>query len=178
MNSIDDPNETAKKLAESTAAKHTGKPAGERDLLAEVAETDASVIDAMPRVERAAFRRELLSAIRRATWAAERLADIDNEENATEPEEDEEEPLTEPGLTPALALRSDGTVLISPQYVEGANLEGREVWTGVALSLAESCDALDAMNDAACDAAAHIGGRLIALARKKKAKDEGGNGDE
>jgi hypothetical protein len=96
-----------------------------------------------------------------------------------EPGEDEEdEPLTEPGLTPALALRSDGTVLIAPQYVEGANLEGREVWTGVALTLAESCDALDAMNDAASDAAAHIGGRLIALARKKKAKDEGGNGSE
>ena len=98
-----------------------------------------------------------------------------------EPEEDEdEEPLTEPGLTPALALRSDGTVLIAPQYVEGANLEGREVWTGVALTLAESCDALDAMNDAACDAAAHIGGRLIALARKKKAKGEpeGGEGGD
>ena len=96
-----------------------------------------------------------------------------------EPGEDEEDgPLTEPGLTPALALRSDGTVLIAPQYVEGANLEGREVWTGVALTLAESCDALDAMNDAASDAAAHIGGRLIALARKKKAKDEGGNGSE
>ena len=95
-----------------------------------------------------------------------------------EPEEDEEEPLTEPGLTPALALRSDGTVLIAPQYVEGANLEGRERWTGIALTLAESCDALDAMNDAACDAAAHIGGRLIALARKKKAKDEGDDGSE
>jgi len=139
----------------------------ERDLLAEVAETDASMIEAMPAVERAAFRRELLSAIRRATWAAERLADMDDEKNATEPEEDEDEPLTEPGLTPALAIRSDGTVLIAPQYVEGANLEGRERWTGIALTLAESCDALDAMNDAACDSAAHIGGRLIALARKK-----------
>jgi len=33
------------------------------------------------------------------------------------------------------------------------------------------------MSDAACDAAAHIGGSLIALA-KKQAKDEDGDGDE
>jgi hypothetical protein len=44
-------------------------------------------------------------------------------------------------------------------------------------SRSRSCDALDALNGAACDAGAHIGGRLIALARKK-AKDEGGDGNE
>jgi hypothetical protein len=69
-------------------------------------------------------------------------------------------------------------VLLNPEYLEGADLEGRERWTGVVLSVAESCDALDAMSDAACDAGAHIGGRLIALARKKKAKDEGDDGSE
>lgn len=151
-------------------------PAAKPDLLEEIAKVDASAIEAMPRVERAAFRRELLSAIRRATWAAERLADIEDEDDATDPEE-EDEPDTEPGSdpTPALALRSDGTVLISPEYLEGADLEGREWWTGVALSVAESADALDAINGAACDAAAHIGGRLIALARKKKDEPEGGD---
>jgi len=47
------------------------------------------------------------------------------------------------------------------------------------LTHAESCDALDALNDAACDAAAHIGGRLIALARKKdEPEGEGGDGDK
>jgi hypothetical protein len=78
----------------------TTKPA-ESDLLEETAKADASVIEAMPAVERAAFRRELLSAIRRATWAAERLADLGEAEAATEPEEptsDEEDegPITEP----------------------------------------------------------------------------------
>ena len=153
-------------------------PAAEPDLLEEIAKVDASVIEAMPRVERAAFRRELLSAIRRATWAAERLADIEDANGANEPDEDDDEPDTEPGsdLTPALALRSDGMVFISPEYLQGADLEGREWWTGVALSVAESADALDAINGAACDAAAHIGGRLIALARKKKDEGEGGDG--
>jgi hypothetical protein len=80
-------------------------------------------------------------------------------------------------LVPALALRSDGAVLLSPDYLDGASLEGREQWTGIVLTHAESCDALDALNDAACDAAAHIGGRLIALARKK-GKPEGSGGDE
>ena len=96
------------------------------------------------------------------------------------PATDDDEPDTDPEphpLAPALALRSDRTVLLSPEYLDAASLKGREVWSGVVLSLAESCDALDALNGAACDAGAHIGGRLIALA-KKKAKDEGGDGTE
>ncbi len=94
-------------------------------------------------------------------------------------EEDDDEPLVEPGPDPmpALALRSDGTVLLSPEYLDAASLQGREVWSGVVLTLSESCDALDALNGAACDAGAHIGGRLIAMA-KKKAKDEGGDGNQ
>jgi hypothetical protein len=51
------------------------------------------------------------------------------------------------------------------------------VWSGVVLSHAEACDALDALNGTACDAGAHIGGRLIALARKKKDEPEGGDGN-
>jgi hypothetical protein len=153
----------------------TTKPA-ERDLIAEVTETLASVDAAMPRVEKAAHLRELVASLERATSAAKRLAALLPEE---EPE-DEDEPLVEPGPDPmpALALRSDGTVLLSPEYLDAASLKGREVWSGVVLTLAESCDALDALNGAACDAGAHIGGRLIALARKKKAKDEGGDGHE
>ncbi|HZF48700.1 MAG TPA: hypothetical protein VE093_08630 [Polyangiaceae bacterium] len=155
----------------------TTKPT-ERDLIAEVQETLAEVDAAMPRVERAAHVRELVSSLERATSAAKRLAALTPEEEEPEDDEDEnEEPLTEPGPgpTPALALRSDGAVLLNPEYLEGANLEGRERWTGVVLSLAESCDALDALNGAACDAGAHIGGRALA---KKKAKDEGGEGGD
>jgi hypothetical protein len=64
-------------------------------------------------------------------------------------------------------------VLLSPEYLDEASLKGRVVWTGVVLTLAESCDALDALNGAAWDASAHIGGRPIALA-KKKTKDRCG----
>jgi hypothetical protein len=152
----------------------TTKPT-ERDLITEVQETLASVDAAMPRVERAAHVRELVASLERATSAAKRLAALTPEE---EPEE-EDGPDTDPEphpLAPALALRSDGTVLLSPEYLDAASLKGREVWSGVVLTLAESCDALDALNGAACDAGAHIGGRLIALA-KKKAKDEPEGGD-
>ncbi len=155
-------------------------PTTNRDLVTEVEETLASVDDAMPRVQRAAHYRELISLLERAASAARRLAALAPEE---EPEgDDEDEPLTEPGPgpTPALALRSDGSVLLSVEYLDAASLEGRAVWIGVVLSYAEACDAADRLADAACDAGAHIGGRLIALARKKKAKREreGGNGDE
>ena len=123
--------------------------------------------------------RDVLKAIRaESSPLPEHLV---GERPASEEDDDEDEPLVEPGPgpTPALALRSDGAVLLNPEYLEGANLEGRERWTGVVLSYAEACDALDAMSDAACDAAAHIGGRLIALARKKAmGEPEGGEGGE
>jgi hypothetical protein len=93
--------------------------------------------------------------------------------------EEEQAPNTVPDPMPALALRSDGAVLLSPEYLDEASREGRAVWTGVVLSYAEACDALDALNGAACDAGAHIGGRLIALARKKgEPEGSGGDGDE
>jgi hypothetical protein len=148
----------------------------ERDLIAEVQQTLAEVDAVMPRVERAAHVRELVASLERATSAAKRLAAL-----APEEDDDEDEPLTEPGPgpTPALALRSDGAVLLNSEYLDAASLKGREVWSGVVLTLAESCDALDAMADAACDAGAHIGGRLIALARKKaKRERDGGEGSD
>ena len=151
-------------------------PTTERDLIAEVEETLAVVDAAMPRVERAAHIRELVASLERATSAAKRLAALTPEEEPDEEDGPDTDPEPHP-LAPALALRSDGTVLLSPEYLDAASLKGREVWSGVVLSLAESCDALDALNGAACDAGAHIGGRLIALA-KKKAKDEGGDGTE
>ena len=75
-----------------------------------------------------------------------------------------------------MALRSDGAVLLSPDYLDAASLEGREVWSGVVLTHAESCDVIDALNGAACDAGAHLGGMLIARARKDE--PEGNGGDE
>ena len=46
----------------------TTTPATEPDLLAEVEASDNAVIAALPNVERAAFKRELTSALSRATW--------------------------------------------------------------------------------------------------------------
>jgi hypothetical protein len=82
----------------------------------------------------------------------------------------------EPPRIPTLALTSDGRLLISVHYLSERAVEGRETWTGVILTEAEACDAFDALSDAADGAAAHIGGRLIALARKK-AENEGEGGD-
>jgi hypothetical protein len=155
----------------------TTNPATEPDLLEEVAELDASVIKALPNVERAAFKRELMSALSRATWAAERLADLTPEEPAPPEPEDEEGPVTEP-QRPAgrsLAMLSDGSVALSLAYLDGADLTGRTRWEGIILSAEEAEEALDGMSDAADDVAANIGGSLI---WRKKDKPEGEGGDE
>ncbi|HZF47707.1 MAG TPA: hypothetical protein VE093_03595, partial [Polyangiaceae bacterium] len=73
-------------------------------------------------------------------------------------------------------LTNDGRTLLSLHYVEGADLSDRKTWTGIFLTEAEAFDALDAMSDAADDAAAHIGGRIIARTRKKS-EPEGESGD-
>jgi len=75
---------------------------------------------------------------------------------------------------PTLALTSDGRVLLSLHYVEGADLTDRETWTGIILTESEAYDALDAMSNAADDAAAHVGGRIIF----KSKKESGGDGNE
>lgn len=177
MNSIDDPNETAKKLAENTEAEHTGKPRGEGDLLAEVEATNNEVIAALPGVERASFQRELVSSLQRATWAAERLAQLSGDEapESTEPEA-EEGPITEPTRPHrrSLALLSDSRVALSLAYVEGANLAGRERWEGIILSPEEAGQVLNGLSDAADDVAAKVGG----LIRWRKDEPEGGEGDD
>ena len=155
---------------------NTIKPAAEPDLLEEIAKVDASVIEAMPAVQRAAFRRELLSAIRRATWAAERLADLTPDEREEEPapeSEEDEGPVTEPArpYRRSLALLSDGRVAMSLAYVEGADLSGYERWEGIILEPDQAAQALDSMGDAAADVAGHLGGSIL----WKKDEPEGGD---
>jgi len=122
---------------------------------------------------------EILVALRdlglRMTGMEARLEGLDrsvldalNVENAPDTE-------PEPRRVPTLALTSDGRVLLSLTYLEGANLEGREQWTGIILTEAEACDALDAMSDAADNAAAHVGGRIIFRNKKKDDPGEGGS---
>jgi hypothetical protein len=113
--------------------------------------------------------RDCLKAIKSAsTPVPEHLIE---ERPDTEPDTD---PEPEPPHIPSLALTSDGTVLLSIHYLGGADIADRERWTGVVLTHAEACDALDMMSDAADDAAAHVGGGIVA----KSKKTEGDDGDE
>ena len=77
---------------------------------------------------------------------------------------------------PSIALTNDGRVLLSVHHVEGANIADRETWIGVFLTGKERSRALDAIANGADDAAAHVGGRLIAKAKRKKPEESGGDG--
>jgi hypothetical protein len=95
------------------------------------------------------------------------------EERPTEP--------TSPPHVPSIAFRSDGEVLLSVAYLQGANmgaLADRERWEGVVLSEAERCDFLDSLSDGADDAAAHVGGRIIKRSKKSTPERSGSDGDE
>ncbi|NUQ78021.1 MAG: hypothetical protein HUU21_31185 [Polyangiaceae bacterium] len=141
------------------------------DLL-EGVEALQNVLDAnLPKVKRASFLRDIVVALRRAAWAAEKLIEVNREgEPAGEDEEPDTEP--EPEHIPTLALTSDGRVLISITYLDGSDVPDRETWTGVILTEAEACDVLDRMSDAADDAAAHIGGSIIKRSKKNERGDE------
>ena len=83
------------------------------------------------------------------------------------------EPLTEPHsdpLSPPYALRCDGRVLLSTHDLEGIDLSERETFTGIVLSEAEASDALDRMADLFEDAAAHTAGWV-----RRKVKKGGGS---
>jgi hypothetical protein len=162
---------------------NTTAPAPERDLVTEVEETIASVHDAMPRVERAAHYREMMSSLRRAASAAKLLADLPGEEGlkveVSEPKEEEEEgPATEPHRPhgKSLALLSDGQVALNVTYLEGADLTGYQRWEGVILSPEQAEEALEGLSDAADDVAANIGGAI--RWRKKKSEEPEGEGSD
>ena len=158
-------NETTRPTSGQETDPSTTTEPTERDLVAEVEETLASVDDAMPRVQRAAHYRELISSLERAASAAKRLADLapDEEEPASDEPKEEEEgdgPVTERErpYRKALALLSDGRVALSVAYVEGADLSGYERWEGIILEPDQAEQVLDSMGDAAADVAAHLGG--------------------
>lgn len=80
---------------------------------------------------------------------------------------------------PGLARRSDGKILLSTAYLVGANLSGRERWSGVVLTDAEASEANKRVSDSSDDAASHVAAR-IRWKRSKRAKNEkprsGGDG--
>jgi hypothetical protein len=160
-----------------TTSTTAAKPEGERDLVAEVTETLAAVDASMPRVERAAHYREMMSSLRRAASAAKLLSGLTPEEASdAEPEEEDEGPITEPSRPTggSLAWLSDGSVALSVHYVEGADLSGYARWEGIVLSREQAEEVLDGLSDAADDVGANVGGAI----RWKKDKGNGGDGDE
>ncbi|NUQ74462.1 MAG: hypothetical protein HUU21_12975 [Polyangiaceae bacterium] len=81
------------------------------------------------------------------------------------------DPVPEEPHVPTLALASDGRVLLSLHYLAGADITGRERWAGIFLNDAEIDDALVAMSDAADDTASHIGGAIIARAKRERGNE-------
>jgi hypothetical protein len=77
---------------------------------------------------------------------------------------------------PSIAVTYDGRMLLSVHCVEGIDIADRETWTGVFLIGNERSRALDAIANGADDAAAHVGGKLIAKAKRKKPEESGGDG--
>ena len=154
MNSIDNPNETAKKPTTST-------PSAEEHNTALVAE--------LTRCKR------LIASLGHRFGA-----DVRAEEETTEEESADVEPHTEPNpapLSPPFALRCDGRLLLSTRDLEGVDLTGRETFTGIVLSEAEAADALERLAHAFVEAASHGAGWLLRQGKKDE-KDEKDKKDE
>jgi hypothetical protein len=153
----------------------------EGDFLTEVAALEESAIGPIPNVERDAQRTEMMSHLRGAVAAAEKLAALSPEEEpeADAAEPDEESPTTDP-LRPfrrSLAMLSDGRVALSLNYLDGADLTGYERWEGVILPPDQGEEVLQRLSDAADNVAASIGGTII-WKREKPGEGSGGDGDE
>ena len=83
------------------------------------------------------------------------------------------EPLSEPSSSPSFppfALLCDGRVLLDVRVLEGIDLSGREMFTGILLSEAEANDAFERMANAFEEVAAHSAGWL----RNQSKKHAGG----
>ena len=161
MNSINDPNETAKKPATTTETEDTGKPDAEHDLLT---------------AEHAAAEREMLSGLQRAAAAAERLKELSPEDEELDPSTEREEPPSGPKFTtplpPPFAITSNGKVLLNVDACPDLKLEGRTIFRGIELSGDEAAYAFRKIEDTIHDAAGHLGGMI------KRRETEGSGGDD
>jgi hypothetical protein len=162
MNSINDPNETAKKPATTTETEDTSKPDAERAPLT---------------TERDAAEREMFSGLQRAAAAAERLKELslEDEEPAPSTERDDEPPsgprFTTP-LPPPFAITSNGKLLLNVDACPNLKLEGRAIFRGIELSQDEAAYAFRKIEDTIHDAAGHLGGMI------KRRETEGSGGDD
>ena len=122
-----------------------------------------------------AFQEYLDHNLPRVRAACERLDERIRAERAALDEE-EDAPDTEEEPRPAgIAFLSDGRTALHVSHLGGAELKGRETWTGVVLHFAEACDVLSRLTDAADEAAGHVaGGILFGFTRRDKDEDDGG----
>lgn len=122
-----------------------------------------------------ALRKHLDRFLSRLSLMLERLRALGAPERDTDAEPSPDAKGAPPRV-PSIALTNDGRVLLSVQYLEGIDIADRETWIGVFLIGKERSRALDAIANSADDAAAHVGGKLIAKAKRKKPEDSGGDG--
>lgn len=154
--SISDSDKTAKKAAETTETEPTTSEPG---------------------AERAAAKREMLSALERAAMAAGRLRKLEAEERAREPSpERDDEPPSEPKYTkqlpPPFAITSNGQLLLNVEACPELNLEGRSIFRGIVLSVEETAYALRKIEDIIHDAAGHLGGMMTRREIKESGSDD------
>jgi hypothetical protein len=159
MDTIDNPNEMAKKPATST-------PSVEENIIALLAELAKSVSSIASRIDTMEHRfeyleRDVLRALGIDVRAEEQSADV--------------EPHIAPPA-PSLALLCDGRILLSTRDLGGVDLSGKEMFTGIVLSEAEAADVFDYLAQAFEEAAAHGAGWLLRQSKKKEKgeKDESG----
>lgn len=187
MHSVDDPRKTANKPAEL--------PSTPSSLPTVTATAEERVIALLQEVSSTLRHLDLrMGTLEERLGASERTV-LNADEAGVQADDEDAESLTNPGtshgierldppdtdrppsLVPALALRSDGKVLLSAGYLKGAELDGRERWEGVILNVAEACDVIDAVSDGCDDAASRVAGRIV-WRGKKKDEPEGNGGDD
>jgi hypothetical protein len=162
MNSIDDPNATAKKTAKTTEAEDTSKLGAQCDLLT---------------AERAATEREMMSGLQSAAAATERLKGLSPEEEELDSSTKRgEEPPSGPKFTtplpPPFAITSNGKLLLNVEACPNLKLDGRTIFRGIELAEDEAAYAFRKIEDTIHDAAGHLGGMI------KRRETEGSGGDD
>jgi hypothetical protein len=111
------------------------------------------------------------------TSLSERLDALEHRREPARSEEDEPADFA-PLATSPLALRCDGRLLLSTADLEGVDLSGRELFTGIVLSEAEACDVLDRLADIFDEAAAYSAARILKGSKKPTSDGEEGGADE
>jgi hypothetical protein len=176
MDRINDRGDAANMAAENNEIERASNTGEERDLLAELEASDIAVIAALPTVEHAAAKRVLVSALRRATAAAERLSELEGTGTTKPPTERNEEPPGDAQITstlpPPFAIMSNGRVLLNVAACPDIDLKGREMFLGFVLAEEEEAFATRKLEDVVHDVAGHLGGMI-----KRHQSGEGSGSD-